>query len=196
MRERVGRELDRDAGGVEHLDEQQPDRPAAEDGRGRPRSAAAEIDGVERDAEGLEQRGGLVRDRVREGVDEVLRPRDERPQPAVGRAVTGEPHLGAEVAVPGEAERAAAAGNRRVEHDGLAATGTARHHAGELVAEDERLAEDRVADASLEEPVPVRAAETDAADPHEHLARLRLRVGLLVQLELTCCVQPQRLHAG
>ena len=127
---------------------------------------------------------------------EALRPGDERPKPTVGRAVACEPHLGAEVAVPGEAERAAPAGNRGIEHDALAAPRAARHHAGELVTEDERLAEHRVADTSLEEPVPIRAAETDTADPHEHLARLRLRVGLLVQPELTGRVQPQRLHAG
>ena len=123
-------------------------------------------------------------------MDEVLRPGDERPQPTVGRAVAGEPHLGAEVAVPGEAEGAAVAGDRRVEHDGLAAPRPTYHNAGELVTEDERLAEHRVADTSLEEPVSIRAAETDTADPNEHLARLRLRVGLLVQLELTGRMQP------
>ena len=60
VRERVGCELDRDAGGLQHLYEQQPDRSAAEDGGGRLRSGSAEIDGVQRDAERLEQRGGLV----------------------------------------------------------------------------------------------------------------------------------------
>ena len=129
-------------------------------------------------------------------MGELLRPGNERPQPAVGRAVAGELQLGAQMAVPGEAEGAAAAGDRRVEHDALAAARPARHHAGELVTEDERLAEHCVADTSLEEPVPIRAAETDTADPYEHLAGLRLRVGLLVQLELTGRLQPQRLHAG
>ena len=42
----------------------------------------------------------------------------------------------------------------------------------------------------------IRAAETDTADPNEHLPRLRLRVRLLVQPELTRRMQPQRLHAG
>jgi hypothetical protein len=110
--------------------------------------------------------------------------------------VAGEPHLGAEVAVPGEAEGAAVAGDCGVEHDGLAAPRATCHHAGELVTEDERLAEHGVADTPLEEPVSIRAAEADTADPNEHLARLRLRVRLLVQPELTGCMQPQRLHDG
>jgi hypothetical protein len=98
------------------------------------------------------------------------------------------------MAVAGETEGAAAAGNRRVEDDMLASTGAARHDAGDLVTQDERLAEHRVADRCLEEPVAIRAAETDAANAHDHLARLRLRVRLLVEPELTRCVQPQRLH--
>jgi hypothetical protein len=129
-------------------------------------------------------------------MSEPLRPGDERPQPTVGRAVTREPHLGAEVAVPGEAERAAAAGNGRIEHDALAATGTARDHAGELMAEDERAVEHRVADPALEEPVTVGAAETDSADAHENLPRLRLRVRLFVHSELAGRMQPKRLHVG
>ena len=129
-------------------------------------------------------------------MSERLRPGDERPQPTVGRAVTREPQLGAEVAVPGEAECAAAAGNGRIEHDALAATGTARNHAGELVAEDERPVEHRVADAALEEPVTVGAAETDSADTHEHLPGLWLRVRVLVHSKLAGRVQPKRLHVG
>jgi hypothetical protein len=157
---------------------------------------SAEIDGVQRDAVGLEQRGDRARDRARKGMGEVLRPGNERSQPPVGRAVAGEPQLGAEVTVATEAQGAAAARNGRVEHDRLAAPRVIRHHAGELVTEDERLAEHRVTHTCLEEPVPIRAAETDAADPHEHLARLRLRVRLLVQAELARCVQAKRLHAG
>jgi hypothetical protein len=64
------------------------------------------------------------------------------------------------------------------------------------VTEDQRLAENRVADATLEEPVTIRAAETHTGDADEHLTRLRLRVGLLVQLEPAGRVQPQRLHDG
>ena len=126
----------------------------------------------------------------------MVGPRDERPQRAVGRAVPGEAHVGAEVVLPRETERAAAARHRRVEHDALARARPLRDDAGELVAEDERLAQHRVADPALEEPVPVGAAETDAADAHEHLARLRLGVRLVVQPQLAGGVQAQRLHVG
>ncbi len=44
--------------------------------------------------------------------------------------------------------------------------------------------------------MPATSAETDTADRYEHLTRLRLRVGLVVQTELTGRVQPQRPHAG
>jgi hypothetical protein len=126
---------------------------------------------------------------------ERVRPGNDRPEPAVGRAVTCEPQLGTEVALSGEAEGAAATGNGGIEHDALAGAGTARHDAGELVAEDERPVENRVADAALEEPVTIGPAETDAADAHEHLSRLRLRVRFLVQPKLARRVQAQSLHA-
>ena len=127
---------------------------------------------------------------------QALRPGELRPKPTVGRAVACELQLAAEMAVPCPAGRAAPAGNRGIDHDGLAAPATARHRAGELVTEDERPLEHCVADTSLEEPMPVRSAKTDTADRYEHLAGLRLRVGLLMQTELTGRVQPQRPHAG
>ena len=110
--------------------------------------------------------------------------------------MTREPHVGAQVALAGETECAPAARNGRVEHDALAGAGAGGHDAGELVAEHERAVEQRVADAALEEPVPVGAAEADAAHAHEHLPPLRLGCGLFVQAQLACGVQPQRLHAG
>jgi hypothetical protein len=113
-------------------------------------------------------------------MSEPLRPRNEGPQAAVGRAVTRKSHVGAQVTVPGKAERTAATRNRRIEHDSLAAAGTARDDACEFVAENERPVELRVADSPLEEPVAVGAAEADAADAHEHLPRLRLRIRFLV----------------
>jgi hypothetical protein len=196
MWQRIDRELDRDACGLERLHEQQADRPAAEDGSRRPRFRSTEIDRVQRDAERLEQRGGLVGDGVRQRIRKPLRPRDERAKPAVGRAVTCEPQLAAEVPIARRAECAAAAGNRRVEHDALPGTRTARDDAGELVAEDEWLTENRIADAALEEPVSIGTAQTDTADAHEHLACVRFWVRLLVQSEIARRVQAQRLHVG
>ena len=151
---------------------------------------------MQRDPERLEQRRRLVGDRVRERVDELVGPCDERPQRAVRRPVSREAHVGAQVPLPRKTERAASARHRRVEHDALACARPLDDDAGELVAEDERLAQHRVADTALEEPVPVGAAEPDTADAHEHLPRLRLGIRLLVQPQLADGVQAQRLHAG
>ena len=98
--------------------------------------------------------------------------------------------------LPRVAERAPSARHRRVEHDALARARPLLDDARELVAEDERLAQHRVADPALEEPVPVGAAQPDAADAHEHLTGLRLGVGLVVQPQLAHGMQPQRLHVG
>jgi len=59
------------------------------------------------------------------------------------------------------------------------------------VAEDERLAQHRVTDAALEEPVPIGPAQSDTADAHEHLARLRLGIRFVVQPQLACGMQTQ-----
>jgi hypothetical protein len=151
---------------------------------------------MQRNAERLEQRCGAARDRVRDRVYQALRPGELRPKPTVGHTVACELHLSAEMAVPCPAGRTAPAGHRWIDHDALAAPPTARHRAGELVTEDEGPLEHRVADTPLEEPMPVRSAETDTADRYEHLARPRLRIGLLMQAKLTGRVQPQCPHAG
>ncbi len=115
-------------------------------------------------------------------------------RPSVGRAVAGEPQLGTEVAVSEGTEGAAAAGNRRIEHNALPRARAARDNACELVAEDEWLAEERVTDAALDEPVAIRPAETDGTDSDEYLPRARLRVRLFVQSKVACRVQAQHLH--
>ena len=94
------------------------------------------------------------------------------------------------------AELAAAAGNGGVEHDALPAAGPARDHAGELVTEDERPVEHRVADAALEKPVTIGAAQPDAADAHEHLSPRGSGSGSSCESKLARRVQPQRLQAG
>ncbi len=64
------------------------------------------------------------------------------------------------------------------------------------MAEDEWLTENRIADAALEKPVSIGAAQTDTADAHEHLAYVRFWVRFLVQSEIARPVQAQRLHVG
>ena len=44
--------------------------------------------------------------------------------------------------------------------------------------------------------MPVGATETDTADAHEHLPRLRLGIRLLVQAQLAGRVEAQRVHSG
>jgi hypothetical protein len=110
--------------------------------------------------------------------------------------VTREPQLAAEVTVAGEAQSATAARDGRVDDDMLAGARAAFDDARELVAEDERPLEVRVADTALEEPVPIGAAKADPSNPHEHLPGTRLRIRLLVHAELAGPMQPKRLHAG
>ncbi len=110
--------------------------------------------------------------------------------------MTRELQIGAKVPVSRTAEGAAAAGDGRIEHDPFAATRAARDRTRKLVTEDQRSVENRVADATLEKPVTIGTAETDGADAYEDLPRLRLRVRLLVQLQLTRRVEAERFHPG
>ena len=118
----------------------------------------------------------------------------QRAQRAVGRAVPGEPQLGAEVRPPREADGAAAARHGRIEDHPLARARTGFDGADELVPEDERLRQDGVADRALDEPVPVGAAEADRRHANEQLALARLGRRLLVQAKVAGAVQSQRLH--
>ena len=112
VRERVGRDDDLGAGRTERLDDEQADRAAAEDARGRARLDLAEIERVQRNAERLEQRRLGVGEAVGDRVREPLGPREQRPQRAVGDAVAGEATVRAEVVESGEALGAAAARHR------------------------------------------------------------------------------------
>ena len=71
-----------------------------------------------------------------------------------------------------------------------------RHLARELVAGDQRLADEEVAVSSLEVVVQVRAA--DAARPHPHLARLRRdgRRGVLLEPEILGLVNDANTHGA
>ena len=79
-----------------------------------------------------------------------------------------------------------------IDGNAFALTRAGRDDARELVPEHERVLELGVADAALEQPVTVRAAETDGGDAHEHLSRRRRRVRLVVQPQLVRPVQPER----
>jgi hypothetical protein len=89
----------------------------------------------------------------------------------------------------GCAHGAAAARHGRIERDPLARARPGGDDARELVAENERPLEHRVADSPFDEPVPVGAAETDRRDGDEELARGRLRVGLVVEAQVVRAVQ-------
>ena len=103
-----------------------------------------------------------------------------------------EAHGRAEVLEPGRTEIARAARDRGIDGDALALARAGGDDARELVPEHERSLELGVADAALEQPVTVRAAETHGGDADEHLARRGRRVRLVVQSQLARPVQPER----
>jgi hypothetical protein len=125
-------------------------------------------------------------------MQEALRPREERAQGAVGRAVAGEAYGRAEVLEPGCAEIAGAAWNGGIDRNAFALAPAREDDAGELVPEHEWMLEPGIADPALEQPVSIRPAQTHGGDAYEHLPRRRQRVGLVVQPRLVRRVQPER----
>ncbi len=192
--ERVARHDRLHPGGPQGLDEQQPERPAAEHTCGRPGSRLREVEGVQRHAERLEQRPLRVREAPREGVGEPFGPDEARAQGAVCRAVPGEPKVGAEVRIPAQADAATAARHGGVERHALARAGAGLDRPHEFVPEDKGAVEDGVADPPFEEPVPVRPAQADGGHAHENLAVARLRRRLVVEPEIACAVEAKGLH--
>ena len=93
---------------------------------------------------------------------------------------------------PGRAEIARAARNGGIDGNTFALASARDDDARELVPEHQRMLEPGVADAALEQPVPIRAAETHGGDAHEHLPRRGRRVRLVVQPRLVRPVQPER----
>ena len=108
--------------------------------------------------------------------------------------MTGEANGRAQVLEAGRAGRARAARDSGIDGNALALTRAGGDHPRELVPEHERMLELGVADAALEQPVTVRAAESDGGDAHEHLPRRRRRVRLVVQAQLVRPVQAERLQ--
>ena len=108
--------------------------------------------------------------------------------------VPGELDVGAEVLETDAARPARLAGNGRVEDDSFGRPRPGLDRPDELVAEHERPSENCVADPSLEQPVTIRAAKPDRVHPQQHLARIRIGLGLVVETKVAGRVQPQRLH--
>ena len=90
-------------------------------------------------------------------------------QRAVGAAVPAEADRGAEVAVPGQAQLAVTAGNRRVDRHPLAVPRAADDHPGRLVTDYQRSGQPGVADTALGVPVQIRSADPGGAHPHQLL---------------------------
>ena len=80
--------------------------------------------------------------------------------------MAGEADGGAQVAVPGAALLALPAGDRGVDRHSPPGQRALERDAGELVTGDDRLVQHDLADAALEEPVQVRAADPDRGDGH------------------------------
>jgi hypothetical protein len=110
--------------------------------------------------------------------------------------VAGEAARDTEILVAATAWRALPARNRRLESDPLPGSLTCRDSADELVAEDERLIQDCVADSSVREPMQVRSAETDGADLKEELPLVGKRRRLVVKAQVARIVQAKRHHRG
>ena len=158
MRQHVRRDDRRRPRGAGELDEQQPDRPAAEDPDSFGGPNSAQPDGMERDSEWLEQGHVRVAQRVRHGHQAGAGPGHELAHQAVGGAVTGEGEVQAQVGVAGAALLADFARDGRVYRHPLAAARAGRDDAAALVAGHDRPGENRAPDRSLLEPVDIGAA--------------------------------------
>ena len=185
----------RRARGAGKLDQQQPDRPAAEHADGVAGPDAGEAQRVDGDAQRLQHRARRVVDRVRQGDEVGLRPGDAArasPRPWSSGRGTGP---------SGTGDRGPAAQVSHAPHGtcGSIATrcparGPSAITPGGLVAEDERAREDGVADPGLVVPVQVGAADADRGHPDQCLARPRDRGGLVGEPEVAGAVEAERPH--
>ena len=96
--------------------------------------------------------------------------------------------------VAGCAQLASLARNGRVDGHALTRAWSSFDDAGYLMSQDQRPCQERVADAPLEEPMPVRPAQADGRDANKLLARRWSRVGLVMQPKIGRGVQPGDLH--
>ena len=172
----------------------QPDRPAA-DHRHRPAvPQVCQVGRVDRDAEWFEQRSGGRVVPVGQQVQPPVRPGQELAQPAVGVAVAGEVHPGAQVLQPGAALPAPAAGQGGIEPDRAAGQRAGDHDAGQLVPEHQRSGDRGVADRARGEPVQVGAAQSDGRHADEALPGSDDRVGPLLDADVAGRVEDGAMH--
>jgi hypothetical protein len=108
--------------------------------------------------------------------------------------VAEEAHVGTEVVVAHEAVLAPTTGVGRLDDDALALAGTGHDHASELVAQHERLVDDRLADTAVLVPVEVGAAQADRGDTYELLAGRGDGLGFLVDTDVFRAVQTKHFH--
>jgi hypothetical protein len=126
-----------------------------------PRTHVTESDRMDRDAERLEQRAGVVAESVREREQQVIRPEELLLQRPVQCAVTGESHCRTQVVIPSPAPFAGLAGDGRVDGDATARIRAGQRDGRELVSRHDGALDPVLADAAVGEPMQVRTA-----DPH------------------------------
>ncbi len=176
------------------LDQQEPDRPAAEHADRVAGPDAPQAECVDPHAERLQHCARGVVDRVRQRHGVSRGPGQQLAQRPVGHGVAQEPHPWAQVAAPGRARLARAAGDLRVEGNPLACPRSVDDHARRLVAEDQRPGEDGVADPGFVVPVQVGAADPHGRHPDQDLVRPRDGGRLVGQAEVADAVEAERPH--
>jgi hypothetical protein len=157
----------------------------------------AEVEGVDGHAQRLEHGAGHAVHRLGQRMQRLGRPAQVLAQPAVAAPVTREDDVGAEVLMALQAALAVPAVQCGVDGDAAAVERAALDHARELVADDQRVCELRVADPALVVPMQVRAADPHGLHAHQALPRAGRRPRLVGDAQVAHPVQPRdRTHAA
>jgi hypothetical protein len=122
------------------------------------------LDGMDRDAQWLKQRAGVVAEAVREGKEELVRPDQAFLETTVKGLMAGEPDVRAEVGVPRTARLAPSARDRRIDRHSLSGVRPVQRHAGELVPRHHRRVDGDLAGTAFGVPVEIGAAQPDRRD--------------------------------
>ena len=178
------------------MDKQQSNRPCAENGHAITQPYFRKIDGMERDAEWFEHRGGFVIDGVRHRKTSGGRYDHELTQAAVVRIQAAEVEASAEIGMSAFAQVAAVARMSGVNRHACAGTQLSYvradlfDHTGKLVSEDERRFENGVTNASISKRVEVAAADAGGRNAQENIAGARFAgVGDALHPDVTRTVQ-------